>query len=170
MVALFGRSSHGFLLVLSVLVTQQLFGHPRYLGTSTAYVRVAGLIEKAFSGDKVAQNLYYQKEKPRIDWKVMLVFGVPFGALGAALRNREFCLRWVPERWRERFGPWPLRRGLAAFVGGFLIIYGARLAGGCPSGHGLSGMSQLAVSGFIVVAGFFVGGIPLALLIFGRRK
>ncbi|QJA06018.1 YeeE/YedE family protein [Thermosulfurimonas marina] len=165
-----GGALTGLLLVLSVLVTYQLFGHPRYLGTSTAYVRVAGLVEKALSPESVATNAYYAKEGVGIDWKVMLVLGVPLGALIAALRNREFRLRWVPERWAERFGSSPVLRAVGAFVGGFLIIYGARLAGGCPSGHGLSGMSQLAASGFIVVAGFFVGGIPLALLIYGRRR
>lgn len=165
-----GGALTGLLLILSVLISYQLFGHPRYLGTSTAYVRVAGMVEKVLSPEEVAANEYYAKEGVGIDWKVMLVLGVPFGALIAALRNREFRLRWVPERWAERFGPSPVWRALGAFVGGFLIIYGARLAGGCPSGHGLSGMSQLAASAFIVVAGFFVGGIPLALLIYGRRR
>ncbi len=160
----------GLLLLASVLVTYHWFGKPRYLGTSTAYVKVAGLIEKAISPETVAQNAYYQKKKPAIDWKVMLVLGVPLGAFWAALRNREFNPRWVPGVWRERFGDSPALRALGAFVGGFLLIYGARLAGGCPSGHGLSGMSQLAVSAFIVVAGFFIGGIPLALILYGRRR
>ena len=165
-----GGALTGLLLILSVLVTYQLFGHPRYLGTSTAYVRVAGMVEKALSPKAVVQNEYYGKEGTGIDWKVMLVLGVPLGALLAALKNGEFRLRMVPERWAERFGSSPLLRAIGAFIGGFLIIYGARLAGGCPSGHGLSGMSQLAASAFIVVAGFFVGGIPLALILYGRRR
>ncbi len=165
-----GGALTGLLLVVSVLVTYQLFGHPRYLGTSTAYVKVAGLIEKAVSPESVEANAYYRKKKPGIDWKVMLVLGVPLGAFLAAVRNGEFRPRWVPGVWRERFGDSPAVRALGAFVGGFLLIYGARLAGGCPSGHGLSGMSQLAVSAFIVVAGFFAGGIPLALILYGRRR
>ncbi len=160
----------GLLLIGSVLATQKLLGKPHYLGTSTAYVRVAGLVEKAFS-PKSASLSYYQKYIPRVDWKVMLVFvGVPVGALIAALKNGEFRGHLVPERWRESFGPNPVLRALAAFVGGFLIVYGARLAGGCPSGHGLSGMSQLSLSGFITVAGFFIGGIPLALILYRRRR
>ncbi len=160
----------GVLLIASVLVTQHLLGKPHYLGTSTAYVRVAGLIEKATSPENL--NLaYYQKYVPKVDWKVMLVFvGVPLGALIAALKNGEFQNRLVPTRWRESFGPNPALRALAAFIGGFLIVYGARLAGGCPSGHGLSGMSQLSLSGFITVAGFFIGGIPLALILYRRRR
>ncbi|HFC98681.1 MAG TPA: YeeE/YedE family protein [Thermosulfurimonas dismutans] len=165
-----GGALTGLLLVASVLVTYQLFGHPRYLGTSTAYVRVSGMIEKAVSPQAVARNEYYRKEGTGIDWKVMLVLGVPLGALLAALRNGEFRLRWVPERWTRCFGNSPVVRAIGAFIGGFLIIYGARLAGGCPSGHGLSGMSQLAVSAFFVVTGFFAGGIPLALILYGRER
>ncbi len=165
-----GGALTGLLLLLSVVVTQQWLGHPKYLGTSTAYVKVAGLLEKAISPETVRENAYYQKKKPGIDWKVMLVLGVPLGAFLAAILNGEFRLRWVPDRWRERFGPSPAFRAVGAFVGGFLILYGARLAGGCPSGHGLSGMSQLALSAFIVVGGFFAGGIPLALILYGRKR
>ena len=165
-----GGALTGLLLILFVLLTQQLLGGSKYLGASTAYVKVAGMIEKAVSPEAVATNPYYQKKKPGMDWKVMLVLGVPLGAFIAAVRNREFRLRWVPDKWQERFGPSPAIRATGAFLGGFLIIYGARLAGGCPSGHGLSGMSQMAVSAFIVVAGFFIGGIPLALLLYGRKK
>ncbi len=160
----------GLLLIASVVVTQHLLGKPKYLGTSTAYVRVAGLVEKALSSGAAKLN-YYHKYPPRIDWKVTLVFlGVPLGALWAAHRNREFQLRWVPKRWEESFGPGRIGRLLAAFLGGFLIIYGARLAGGCPSGHGLSGMSQLSLSAFVTVAGFFLGGIPLAMILYRRRR
>ncbi len=158
----------GLLLIASVLVTQQLLGKPKYLGTSTAYVRVAGLLEKA-AGISVNDLAYYRKYVPKVDWKVALVFSVPLGALLAALKNGEFRPRFVPKRWAESFGPSPALRAVAAFWGGFLIIYGARLAGGCPSGHGLSGMSQLSISGFITVAGFFIGGIPLALILYRRR-
>ena len=44
--------------------------------------------------------------------------------------------------------------------------FGARWAGGCTSGHGISGTLQLAVSGWIAVVGFFVGGIASAMLIY----
>ena len=160
----------GLLLIASVVVTQQLLGKPKYLGTSTAYVRVAGLIEKAISPETTKLS-YYRKYVPKIDWKVAMVFvGVPLGALMAALKNQEFHPHAVPKRWEESFGPGKLGRALAAFLGGFLIVYGARLAGGCPSGHGLSGMSQMSLSSFITVAGFFLGGIPLAMILYRRRR
>ncbi|NPA49401.1 MAG: YeeE/YedE family protein [Thermodesulfobacteria bacterium] len=160
----------GVLLIVSVLVTQKFLGKPKYLGTSTAYVRVAGLIEEKLS-PAASRLSYYQKYVPRVDWKVSLVFvGVPLGALLAALKNGEFRPHLIPPRWKESFGERPALRALTAFLGGFLIVYGARLAGGCPSGHGLSGMSQLSLSGFLTVMGFFIGGIPLALILYRRRK
>ena len=52
--------------------------------------------------------------------------------------------------WEARFGEGTvaLRAGFAVF-GGMLMAFGARLAGGCTSGHGLSGTMQLAGSSWI---------------------
>jgi hypothetical protein len=44
------------------------------------------------------------------------------------------------------------------------------MADGCTSGHTLSGAAQLALSGWVATAGFFAGGIALALIIYGRRS
>jgi hypothetical protein len=43
--------------------------------------------------------------------------------------------------------------------GGFLVGFGARWAGGCTSGHAITGLSQLQVPSLIAVIGFFVGGL-----------
>ncbi len=53
----------------------------------------------------------------------------------------------------------------AALLGGFAMVFGARLAGGCTSGHGISGMSQLSLSSVITVMSMFGGGIGLAALL-----
>ncbi|KAL1885559.1 hypothetical protein Plec18167_001054 [Paecilomyces lecythidis] len=50
-------------------------------------------------------------------------------------------------------------------LGGLIMVLGARIAGGCPSGHGISGMSMFSISSFITVASMFAGGIGLSLLI-----
>lgn len=51
---------------------------------------------------------------------------------------------------------------LRAVVGGVLLTIGSRIAGGCTSGHGISGMSLLSVSSFISVGAMFAGGMGLA--------
>ena len=47
-------------------------------------------------------------------------------------------------------------------------MFGARLADGCPSGHGLSGVSQLAVSGIVALVMFFLGGLIGTYFLYGK--
>ncbi len=57
-------------------------------------------------------------------------------------------------------------RGLIAIVlGGFLIGFGARYAGGCTSGHAISGLSDLQLPSLIAVVGFFIGGLTVTYLV-----
>jgi hypothetical protein len=51
-------------------------------------------------------------------------------------------------------------------IGGILIGFGTRYAGGCTSGHAISGLSNLQVPSLKAVIGFFVGGLIMAYLIF----
>ena len=153
----------GLLAVVSVAVSGQ------YLGASTTFVRGAGMVERIFSPQLVASLSYYVKEKPIFDWQFLFVVGIFFGALLAARLFRDFTWQAVPDSWRERFGPGYAGRAVVAFLGGIVAMFGARLAGGCPSGHGLSGISQMAVSGFLAGAGFFLGGIVMARLVYGRK-
>ena len=53
-----------------------------------------------------------------------------------------------------------------AFVAGFVMLLGARIADGCTSGHGLSGMAQLSLGSFAAVVAMFAGGILTATLFF----
>jgi hypothetical protein len=136
------------------------------IGCSTAFARSAGLLERAARGAKVDEKPYYQQIRPHIDWEWMLVFGIFFGALASALLSGQFQLVWVPATWAGEAGGSALVRWLVALFGGMCIGFGARWAGGCTSGHGISGTLQLAVSGWIAAAGFFVGGIATAMALF----
>lgn len=51
-------------------------------------------------------------------------------------------------------------------IGGILIGFGARYAGGCTSGHAISGLSNLQLPSFIAVIGFFIGGLIMVHLLF----
>ena len=53
-------------------------------------------------------------------------------------------------------------------LGGLVAMFGARLAGGCPSGHGMSGLMQLSISGFIAMAGFFGAGVLVAHMLYRK--
>ena len=58
------------------------------------------------------------------------------------------------------FGGLLTLKGFTSVVlGGFLVGFGARYAGGCTSGHAISGLSDLQLPSLIAVAGFFAGGL-----------
>lgn len=159
----------GLLAVASVLATTQVLGKSNFLGASTTFVRAAGLLEHMVVPDHVAQNEYYTKEKVRVDWQFMLVLGIFLGALISSAWDKSFKLESVPPVWEKRFGPSIGKRGLGAFLGGIVAMMGARMADGCPSGNGLSGMMQLSVSGFVALAVFFGVGVIIAHVVYGRR-
>jgi uncharacterized membrane protein YedE/YeeE len=50
-------------------------------------------------------------------------------------------------------------------VGGFLIGFGTRYAGGCTSGHAISGLANLQIGSLIAVIGFFIGGMLMTYFI-----
>jgi|SRR5271166_1618252 len=52
-----------------------------------------------------------------------------------------------------------LRGFVSIILGGFLVGFGAAYAGGCTSGHAISGLADLQLSSLIAVAGFFAGGL-----------
>jgi len=160
----------GLLAVGSVWISTELLGKPKYLGASTTFVRAAGLIEEAASPKHVEANAYFQGKKVRIDWQFMLVVGIAIGALGASVIGGGFRFENAPPIWAEQLGRRIGRRAALAFIGGAIAMFGARLAGGCPSGHGLSGLMQLSVSGYLALASFFVFGAIAANLIYSRKE
>ncbi|MEN6438911.1 MAG: YeeE/YedE thiosulfate transporter family protein [Syntrophobacter sp.] len=142
----------------------------KYVGASTTYTRSAGMIESLFSPEHVKSLEYFVKEAPIVDWQWMFVLGIIPGALFSALQSGSFKWKALPDSWELRFGPSRAKRAAAAFLGGAVAMFGARLADGCPSGHGLSGSLQLSVSGFIALICFFVGGVVTARVLYGRQS
>jgi hypothetical protein len=53
----------------------------------------------------------------------------------------------------------------SALIGGVSMVFGAHLADGCPSGHGISGLATFSLSSFVTVAAMFGGGIGVKALI-----
>ena len=160
----------GLLAVASAWATARFLGKPNYLGSSTTFVRAAGLIERVVAPAHVEANPYFQKEKVRVDWQFMLVLGIGLGALVASLTDRSFRWEAVPPIWRERFGPHPGVRAIGGLLGGVIAIFGVRLADGCPSGHGLSSMMQLSLSAFPVLALFFGVGVLVAAIVYKEKS
>jgi len=150
--------------VLSWL-TFAVSGHP--LGCSTSFARTAGMIEKLFRGRKVEEKLFYREIPPVVDWQWMLVAGMVLGAFLSASLSGDLRLQRIPPRWEAAFGGDCLTRIGVSVAGGILLGFGSRWAGGCTSGHGISGTMQLALSSWVSACCFFIGGIATAYVLFG---
>lgn len=119
-------------------------------------------------------------------WNLVLVVGVAIGGLlgGLVFQNPEpIALAsstvndlqnlgisdfsgFVPN---ELFNWGALGSGTGLIVlalGGFLVGFGTRYAGGCTSGHAISGLSNLQLASLIAVIGFFIGGLVMTYLIY----
>ncbi|EPX76034.1 YeeE/YedE thiosulfate transporter family protein [Salipiger mucosus] len=154
------------------------------IGVSTQFVILDGIVADAVSPDFITQtdegwtstNAYMAKSSGKyaasaagpLNYGFVFVLAMAVGAfLSSMLRGGvPLAERRAPEIWRANFGDTPWRRYAVAFAGGFVVLYGARLAGGCTSGHMMSGMMQTALSGYIFAAGAFLAAVPTAMLIY----
>lgn len=140
------------------------------LGASSSYVTVgagiAGLFDASLLNiDYVARHVTVN---PKNLWQVALVAGIGFGAF-ASMKMSGAVRAPISPIWAKALGTSSAGlRYAVAFVAGFLMLLGARIADGCTSGHGLSGMAQLSIGSTVAVAAMFAGGIATALLLLRR--
>jgi hypothetical protein len=132
--------------------------------SKTGYASSNAYLNK--SGGKYAKNA----ANP-LNYSFVFVLAMVFGAwlshkLGGP--RAEGADRVAPQVWRERFGDDARLRYTATFIGGVLVLFGARLAGGCTSGHMMSGMMQTSLSGYLFTVGAMAVGIPAAMLIYKK--
>lgn len=159
------------------------------IGVSTQYVITDAFVLSKVNPDLIKKdgnnysstNSYLNKSKGKyaknasnpINYSFVFVLAMMLGGFissklkGDRPENKEEAA--VPEVWRESFCTNHYRRYLAAFIGGFLVLFGARLAGGCTSGHMMSGIMQTSLSGYIFAASVFAAAIPAALLLFNNK-
>ena len=152
---------------IGILVCLSLLLADRPLGCSTAYAKACGLIERSVNRKGADACRFYREVVPAIDRQFMIVPGIVIGAFLAAVLGGTFQPVLVPALWASAFGGSPALRIGVAILGGALLALGARWAGGCTSGHGISGNIQLALSSMVSAACFFAGGILTAFVLFG---
>lgn len=161
--------------LIGVLSWVTFYGMGKALGTSTSMVHLSGLATAVVSPSHLETNAYYAKElsppkKTMFDWQFALVIGLVGGALiGSKLIGRDTFREQVPAIWSARFGPGIIKRYVAAFLGGAILLFGARMAGGCTSGHGISGGLQLALSSWTFFFAMFASGVVTAFALFGMK-
>lgn len=152
-----------------------IFLSGNHLGTTTAYAQTTGYITQFFSPDLIPITTWTAGtcgtgSTLQVSWQWLLVLGVFIGALGGKYLHRQDPSPEVPTLWQKRFGNRPKLRFAHAFFGGFLLLLGSRIAGGCTSSHIINGMSQMAVSGMLFAGAVFATGIPTAILLFRERR
>ncbi len=141
------------------------------IGMSTEVSKLSGWFASLFVGmEKVTANGYWSGTKPGFGYETIFLIATALGAFLSSRRSGNFAWEKVPSVWSARYGSGTARRMIAAFVGGIIILYGARIAGGCTSGHGISGTLQLAVSSWVFFISMFATGIVTAALMFRFGK
>ena len=141
------------------------------LGISTALSSAASVCALPVLGsDGVANNAYWAKNPLKWNGGILFLIGTFLGSLLSVLISRTFRLEKVPTTWSQQFGGSTAQRLVGAFLGGVIIMFGARMAGGCTSGHGISGSLQLALSSWTYFLTMFASGIVTALILFRNRS
>jgi uncharacterized membrane protein YedE/YeeE len=136
------------------------------IGASSSYAKLAGFLGQLIAPRHTASLTYFKDKPPRVGWGFVFVVAIIVGGAIGALTGGEFANQWLPPIWEARFGDSIALRAAVAFPGGMLMAFGARLAGGCTSGHGISGTLQLNLASWITVICFFVAGVAVALTLF----
>ena len=141
------------------------------LGVTTSLTGLAGACAAPFIGaDTIAANAYFKSHVFKLDYGMLFLGGIALGGFLSAILSGSFRAEVIPTVWRERFGGSVAKRMIAAFLGGILAMFGARLADGCTSGNGISGSLQLAVGGWTFFLTLFAFGILTSLVLFGTGR
>ena len=170
----------GLVFFLAVLLVKPI-------GVSTQFVILDGIVADAVNPSLVTQteegytstNAYLAKSNGKyaksianpLNYSFLFVLAMAGGGfLSVSLRGGlDKAERAMPALWRANFGDSRMKRNIAAFLGGFIVLYGARLAGGCTSGHMMSGMMQTSMSGYLFALGAFGAAIPVSLMLFKKE-
>lgn len=155
------------------------------IGVSTQFSVLSGIIHSTVDPNVIQEdseretgyissNAYYDKSdgklaksiKNPINYDFIFVLAIPLGSLVAYLTsNKKEDIINSENICEISENKSFIKKYLPSFIGGFLLLYGARLADGCTSGHMMSGMMQSSVSGYVFAAAVFIVAIPTAILV-----
>jgi hypothetical protein len=97
-------------------------------------------------------------------WRYLFIIGMMIGAAIISQIDPNLhplfpaIINWSSlDQWQN----WLILAG-----GGFLVGFGSRYAGGCTSGHAITGLSSLQIPSLVAVIGFFIGGLFIVHVIY----
>ncbi|MGL5378986.1 YeeE/YedE thiosulfate transporter family protein [Clostridium sp.] len=166
------------------------------IGVSTQFSVLSGIIHSSIDKDVIVEdssresgykstNAYYDKSEGKLaknikhplNYDFMFVLAIPVGGyLGYLfLRKKEQEGEVDEDKDINACSLDDNKKGFIktyapSFLGGFLLLFGARMADGCTSGHMMSGMMQGSVSGYFFAAAVFGTAIPTALIVKKMKK
>lgn len=123
----------------------------RPIGASTSFPYTADLLTGT------TQNDYFSKIENSGNWELIFLSGAFLAGLIISLIKKDFKITLIQSNWEKLKGNSAMKRIIWSFTGGFILIVGARIAGGCTSGHILSGGMQLAASSLLFAVFTFTG-------------
>jgi hypothetical protein len=152
----------GLIQILAVLLNGPL-------GVSTQFVILDSIAIHKTAPD-YAQNhpLISQDKNRKIGYGFWLDVGIVIGAFLAAVAVKRWRLRASTFWWKTNRNGSVFGRFFAGFIGGILILLGARLAHGCTSGAFASGWAQLSLNAVPFTVGLFGFGMLTAWLIYPK--
>lgn len=174
----------GALILGSVFFSAILLVKP--IGVSTQFTVLSGILQDKFQPGIITEDLsrksgykssndYYDKNEGKIAEKIknpinydlIFVASIPIGAfIGYILtKNKRSSQVNAVDQNKCNLKKEKFRTYMPSFIGGFLLLFGARMAGGCTSGHMMSGIMQGSVSGYIFAAVVFAIAIPTSIII-----
>lgn len=123
----------------------------RVIGASTSYPYLGDFMTG------LTDNDYFASTVTSGTWELIFLAGAMLSGLVLSLIRKDFKLILIHSGWAKTEGNSPIKRIIWAFIGGFIMLLGARMAGGCTSGHVISGGMQVAVSSLVFGAFVFAG-------------
>ena len=131
----------------------------RRLGISTGFEDVCSL---------VLRQAYFRRQAllATRPWRLPFIGGLVLGGVLSAVAGGGWTPTWELGMFDERIGFGPAGKLAWMFVGGLFIGFGTRLGGGCTSGHGIFGMSNLELPSLVTTMSFMAGGIVTTQLLY----
>ena len=144
---------------IALITLVLLFVGNRRLGISSGFEDVCSL---------VLRQSYFRREAllRNRPWRLPFIAGLVAGGLVSALAGGGWRPIMDAGMFDEAIGFGPAGKLAWMFVGGLFIGFGTRLGGGCTSGHGIFGMSNLEVPSLVTTLSFMIGGILTTHLIY----
>ena len=137
---------------IALVTLALLFVANRRLGISTGFEDLCSLLLRLpyFHRDNLRQARR---------WRLPFVGGLVLGGALSAVLGGGWQPTWALGVFDETIGLGAAGKTIWMFVGGLFIGFGTRLAGGCTSGHGIFGMSNLEMPSLVSTMSFMIGGI-----------